>query len=295
MSEAAIGGGAAAEPRAEGVAAFYDARVAGKLADFVGANPRIEAAVETLAEWAPANPKRVLEIGCGVGATAWRMARAWPDAEVIGIDISAASIRVAQTCFQLPNLAYRAGALADCQLGGVFDLVLMMDVYEHIAPADRPSLRTALKQLLSDESRLLLMVPSPAHQAYLRQHKPDGLQPVDESIDIVQILALAEETATRPLYYREVGVWRYGDYCHAVLGRGANLQPVALREPRGGGGRQRLKGLVKAVLGGAPAGDGLRDHLGPDLLRPMRGDLARRFRVTAVERLRLAAAVDPRR
>jgi 2-polyprenyl-3-methyl-5-hydroxy-6-metoxy-1,4-benzoquinol methylase len=273
------------EDRAGGVAAFYDARVGGKLADFVNANPRIEAAVETLAEWAPTSPRRVLEIGCGVGATTWRMARAWPGAEVIGVDISAASIRAAQACFQRPNLAYRTGALADCALDGVFDLVLMMDVYEHIAPADRPALHAALETLLSPESRLLLMVPSPAHQTLLRDHKPEGLQPIDESIDVAQLLALASETGTRLLSCRDVGVWHYGDYVHAVLGRGETLQPVALRQTRGGP-MQRLK----ALLGRPQPSDGLRDHLGFDVLGPRRA-AARRFRVSHGERRRIAAAL----
>jgi 2-polyprenyl-3-methyl-5-hydroxy-6-metoxy-1,4-benzoquinol methylase len=123
-------------PDPDAVAAFYDARVRGKLDDFVRANPRIEAAIETLAEWAPARPRRVLEIGCGVGATSWRMARAWPDAEVLGLDLSPASIEAARACFRRPNLSYRAGRLEALALDGGFDLVLMMDVYEHVAPGE---------------------------------------------------------------------------------------------------------------------------------------------------------------
>jgi SAM-dependent methyltransferase len=275
------------------VAAFYDARVGGKLADFVNANPRIEAAVETIAEWAPASPRRVLEIGCGVGAAAWRMARAWPDAQVIGVDLSAASIQAAQACFRRPNLAFRSGALAECKLDGVFDLVLMMDVYEHIAPADRPALHAALRRLLSAESRLLLMVPSPAHQAYLRCQRPEGLQPVDESIDVAQLLALADETATQLLSYREIGVWHYGDYCHAALGRGEALRPVALRQPRGGPA-QRLRTLLKLMLDRPRTDAALRDHLGRDVLAPARGGAARRFRVASGERRRIAAALARR-
>ena len=217
------------------------------------------------------------------------MARAWPGAEVIGVDISAASIRAAQACFRRPNLAYRPGALPDCALDGVFDLVLMMDVYEHIAPADRPALHAALQTLLAAESRLLLMVPSPPHQDFLRAHQPEGLQPIDESIDVAQLLRLAGETDTRLLSYREVGVWRYGDYCHAVLGRGETLQPVALRQPRGGP-MQELKTRLKALLGRPRPRDGLRDHLGFDVLGPRRG-VARRFQVSRGERRRIAAAL----
>jgi trans-aconitate methyltransferase len=97
----------------ETVKEFYDERVDGKIADFTDSNPRIEAAVETLAKWAPVKPKRILEIGCGIGATSWRMARAWPKAEVIAADVSPASIKVAQTCFKLPKLSYHEGLIKE--------------------------------------------------------------------------------------------------------------------------------------------------------------------------------------
>jgi len=268
------------------VTAFYDARVAGKLADFVQANPRIEAAVETLAEWAPKRPRRVLEIGCGVGATAWRMARAWPEAEVIALDLSPASIEMARTCFHRSNLNYRASRLEASGLEGVFDLVLMMDVYEHVAPGDRAALHGGLNRLLSDESRLILTIPSPAHQDFLRHRRPEGLQPIDESIDPAQILRLAEATHTRLVCYREVGVWRYGDYFHAVLARGENLGPVALRQDRRG-----LKDRLKSILGRpVERPSGARNLLGVDVASPERAGIARRFRVSAAERRRIAVA-----
>ena len=94
-------------PNLQTVQKYYDDRTKGKFLDFTNSNPRIEAAVEMLAEWAPTNPGRILEIGCGIGATTWRMARAWPNAEVIGVDVSPKSIEVANLCFNLPNLSYR--------------------------------------------------------------------------------------------------------------------------------------------------------------------------------------------
>ena len=291
MSAVASSDAAPAPPDQADVAAFYDARVGGKLADFVDANPRIEAAVETLAEWAPAHPRRVLEIGCGVGATTWRMARAWPGAEVIGVDLSPASIEAAQACFRRPNLRYRAGRLEACGLEGVFDLVLLMDIYEHVAPGERAALHGALDRLMSDEARCLLTVPSPAHQAFLRTHQPDGLQPIDESIDAGQILALAAATRTRLVSYREVGVWRYGDYIHAVLSRAENLRPVALRQARRGG-VQQLKGWLKPILGREAAPQsGARNLLGVDVASPQRARIARPFQVSDGERRRLAGTL----
>jgi SAM-dependent methyltransferase len=56
---------------------------------------------------APPSPRRILDIGCGLGQTTRSLARAFPDAEVIGLDIDAGSLRVAEAHFRLPNLCYR--------------------------------------------------------------------------------------------------------------------------------------------------------------------------------------------
>ncbi len=272
---------------ADSAAAFYDARIEGKLADFVSGNPRVEAAIETLAAWAPKAPRRVLEIGCGVGASTWRMARAWPRAAVIGLDFSAASIEAARDCFDRPNLDFRVGRLADCRLDGPFDLIVMMDVYEHIAPAERPATHAELRRLLAAESRLVLTAPTPRHQAFLKANQRDGLQPVDEDIDLPTLLRLADEADARLLCYREIGVWRYGDYLHAVFGRGLDLRPVARRAARIGA-VQKLKDAAKRAMGG-PDLTPARDHLGPDPLSTPR-HITRRFQVSAGERRRSEAA-----
>jgi SAM-dependent methyltransferase len=279
-----------AAPALSDVQAYYDERVAEKLRDFTHPLRRIEAAVETLAEWAPASPRRILEIGCGIGATSWRMARAWPQAEVIGADISPLSIEVANTCFKRPNLSYRSGPLAEAVVDVEFDLVVMMDVYEHIAPLERPGLHTALKKILSAESRLILMVPTPENQTYARLHCPEQLQPVDEDIGLSEIATLAKQTGTKLVYYREVGIWRYGDYFHLVLSKHETLARAALGTPPLEG-IAALKQIIKRLLGRAVAPSaGRRDYLGADLLRPRPANVATRFQVSLAERRALASA-----
>jgi SAM-dependent methyltransferase len=270
------------------VGSYYDARVAGKLADFTHVNPRIEAAIALIGEWAPAQPRRILEIGCGVGATSWRMARAWPDAQVIGSDISGQSIAVASACFQLPNLSYRVGPLAESAGGGEFDLVVMMDVYEHIRPSDRPLLHETIAGLLSADSRFVLTIPTPTLQQWGRDTYPAEMQPVDEDVGLAEIGALADATRTRMLYYRQVGIWRYGDYFHLVLGRFDALSTVAARQPRPEG-VAALKHAAKRALGRAqPAEPARRDYLGADVLAPRQSDTAARLQVSAAERRAIA-------
>lgn len=94
-------------------------------------------------EWinglAPLKNKRVLDIGCGGGILADSMARR--GAHVLGIDLSAKALRVAQLHAletQTPNIEYRevsVEALASEQPGS-FDTVTCMEMLEHVPNPD---------------------------------------------------------------------------------------------------------------------------------------------------------------
>ncbi|MUL37299.1 hypothetical protein BWI75_13360 [Gloeocapsopsis sp. AAB1 = 1H9] len=201
------------------VKTYYDEHTSDKLKNFVAGNARVRKAWLTVEQWAPKNPQRILEIGCGIGDTCWRMTRQWLDAEVVGLDISSISLETAQKLFSSSRLSFVQGPLVKGLIASKFDLIVLMDVYEHIQVEDRPQLHQALKDLINDKGRIILSFPTPRHQAWLRKYKPDGLQPIDEDIDVNTILSLASDLDTEVLLYQEVDVWHEGDYAHAVLGK----------------------------------------------------------------------------
>jgi len=213
---------------------FYDANVSGKLEGFVEGNLRVECAWKTIDKWAPTNPARILEIGCGIGDISWRMARKWTGSRVIGLDISPKSVEMARKLFGSSRLSFVEGHLGAETFTDKFDLIVLMDVYEHIAVVDRPGLHQVLKDLSSDEGRIVLSFPTPGHLAWLRQHHPDQIQPVDENISIETIAALANDTNTEVLLYQEVSVWYEGDYAHAVLLRRRKWDAAAVHMPTTG-------------------------------------------------------------
>lgn len=86
-----------------------------------------------------------------------------------------------------------------------------------------------------------------------------SLQPVDEDVNLADVVMLSKETGTQMIYYREIGIWHYGDYAHVVLGRYQNLTSVALRQSRPGG-VAALRQCVKRLLDGdQPRSTGRRD------------------------------------
>ncbi len=51
-------------------------------------------------------PKKIIEVGCGVGNTSHRLALEFPEAQVIGYDYSLDSLEVCRNSFKLPNLSF---------------------------------------------------------------------------------------------------------------------------------------------------------------------------------------------
>jgi 2-polyprenyl-6-hydroxyphenyl methylase/3-demethylubiquinone-9 3-methyltransferase len=89
------------------------------------------------ADLAPFAGLRVLDIGCGGGLLAEPMARL--GATVVGVDPSATNIEVARLHAAASNLDidYRAETAETVAAGGErFDLVLAMEVVEHVADVD---------------------------------------------------------------------------------------------------------------------------------------------------------------
>jgi SAM-dependent methyltransferase len=99
--------------------------------------------------------ERVLDVGCGKGELAFDLAER-AGADVTGVDLDAAYLAFARDRFRHERLRFVEGdALADLPPGG-FDVVVLSNVLEHIAP--RVEL---LRRLLAEArpDRLLLRVP----------------------------------------------------------------------------------------------------------------------------------------
>ncbi len=228
---------------------YYDEHVEAKLRGLLQRNARVEVGCRTIGEWAPASPSRILEIGCGMGEVCWRMSRCYPHARIQGIDISAKSIETARKLFSGDRLDFRQALVVPELFDTAFDLIVMMDVYEHIAREDRPILHEALAKFLSPQGRLILTFPTPRKLAWLRQHDPKGIQPVDEDVTAATIFQVSQDTQTSILFYREVDIWDTGDYAHAVLGRGGFLEPVPPNPGLAGRVARRLR-LISGARNG---------------------------------------------
>lgn len=102
--------------------------------------------------WHP-NPHRVLEVGCGEGYSTERLATAFPEAQIVAIDIMPQVGRLyhgpeGRVDFRMQT----AEALAAAE-PGTFDLVIMCDVIHHVPEDIRASVLASVRGLLAPGGR----------------------------------------------------------------------------------------------------------------------------------------------
>lgn len=199
------------------VISYYNEHTKFKLNDYIKANPRIIEAWKTLTKNMPMQPKRILEVGCGMGSICAKMNKKWPNAKITGVDISTESIALATKLFANEQLSFIQSLLSEDLFDEQFDLIIFMDVYEHIAVEDRPTVHASLKKLLKNKGRIFLSVPTPHNLKWCLVHKPETMQPVDEHISFDVIGKLAQGTDTEVQLYQTKDIWNVGDYTHVVL------------------------------------------------------------------------------
>ncbi len=101
-------------------------------------------------------PRRILEIGCGEGCLTERLGQAFPEAQILGIDISPRVGRLARV--DPTRVEFRtepAGSVAKAR-PRAFDLVVLCDVLHHVPAAHRDQLIREALDCLSPGGLLVL-------------------------------------------------------------------------------------------------------------------------------------------
>lgn len=211
------------------VKAYYDRFSDSRMAHYrKGDNPRINLAIG-LAGSLLRPGFRVADIGCGIGLVTQALARRDPSVRVVGTDLSERNIAQAREVVTQPNaelfqsdVRTQEDALRTRAPNG-YDLMVLVDVIEHIPEDDRPELLAMLARLATPEGSLVLTYPSADYIEWLEQHDPDELQIIDNAIPPETLIGEADEAGwrLRSLAYKDI--WRKNQYVHAVFCRSRSL------------------------------------------------------------------------
>lgn len=102
-------------------------------------------------------PESVADVGTGDGRLTRELALMLPDARVTGIDYSARAIQLAAALN--PGLDFRCLDIIRDTVDETFDVLTLIEVFEHIPPALTGQFVAALRLLLRDDGTLLVTVP----------------------------------------------------------------------------------------------------------------------------------------
>ena len=115
------------------------------------------------AEWIPALPDlhdrlanggRVADLGCGEGASTRALAIAYPNAEVLGLDLDPASIEAARAAAGDLDVGFECRDAADPELVGSFDLVTLFETLHDMSHPVQAL--AAAKSMLAPEGAVLV-------------------------------------------------------------------------------------------------------------------------------------------
>lgn len=122
--------------------------------------------------------KRLLDFGCGNGGSTFSMARMLPETEIIGVELDAGKVTLANELRELrhaPNARFLCSPSPSALPGeiGEFDYVMLSAVYEHLLPAERREVMPLIWRTMKPGA--LLFINQTPHRWFPFEHHSTGL------------------------------------------------------------------------------------------------------------------------
>ncbi len=205
---------------------FYNNYRNKHITDYIIGNRRLVSAIKNLSERIPKPTRKIIDVGCGIGWSTYELAKRFPNANVIGLDLSPNLIKTAKKLFQSDNLSFQVQDISENFSEKDCDVIVLLDVYEHISQEQLPTFHSFLKNNLAENGRVILACPSIYHQNWLKNNKPEALQPIDENVSLKNLIFLAEYLDGELVYFEYRHIWRTHDYFHAVVQKNVSYEAL---------------------------------------------------------------------
>lgn len=114
--------------------------------------------VDILRREVPTTPKRLLEYGCGIGRNISYLRAAFPQATIIGSDISSASLEIASK--ENPGVDFFTEQAA-IDAGDPYEVIFIAGVFHHIPVKERADVMKTLYQRLTPGGTVVIFEHNP--------------------------------------------------------------------------------------------------------------------------------------
>lgn len=193
----------------ESVRDFYDEYAERQVRH--GINHRHMRIMDWLLQFGMGNTSQVLEIGCGVGTQTELIAAAVQKGRIVANDISPRSVDLAKKRLaNAPNVEFLLGDIISLPVAGMFDVIVLPDVLEHIPMESHGVLFGKIAQLLAPDGCVVINIPSAQYLEWNHRHRPDLLQVIDQPLHLA---AVAQHVGNAGLYLHHVqhySLWTNG-------------------------------------------------------------------------------------
>jgi len=114
----------------------------------------VDAYGRLIGDWVP-QARRILEVGCGEGAVTEQLARVYPDADILAIDITPRVGRLFRGRRDRVTFVETTVQQVAAEQPGAFDLVILSDVLHHVPLPIRRELLAAVRTTIASGGSLI--------------------------------------------------------------------------------------------------------------------------------------------
>ena len=124
--------------------------------------------------------KRILDFGCGSGASTMVLCRMFPDSEIVGVELEGNLLSIAKLRAEYYGMTNRVNLLLSPNENsipnniGKFDYIILSAVYEHLLPRERKTILPILWDILRPDG-ILFINQTPFRYFPIESHTTNGL------------------------------------------------------------------------------------------------------------------------
>jgi len=160
----------------------------------------------------------ILEIGCGVGQLTQLMAEYCRNGHITAVDISPENIRLAKDRLaSFKQVELLVDDMMDAKLARTYDWVVFPDVLEHIPIDKHPTVFAAISDAMKLGGKVFVHIPHPKYQDYVREHEPEKLQIIDQSLSAGTLIQTAELVGLSLEHFQSYALFRQPSDYQAIL------------------------------------------------------------------------------